>query len=136
MANEENISKSKPEEMDIDEVEQNVEEDVEVQSNKITLLPGASEDGTAASFQILDEDHTLGNSLRYIIIKNPEVEYCGYSIRHPSEAKLNIRIQTYGGMTAVEALRKGLDDLVDICDHVEKKFSDVIAAGDYSTEEP
>ncbi|AOA64761.1 RNA polymerase subunit AC19 [Komagataella phaffii CBS 7435] len=136
MANEENISKSKPEEMDIDEVEQNVEEDVEVQSNKITLLPGASEDGTAASFQILDEDHTLGNSLRYIIIKNPEVEYCGYSIPHPSEAKLNIRIQTYGGMTAVEALRKGLDDLVDICDHVEKKFSDVIAAGDYSTEEP
>ncbi|KAI0461430.1 RNA polymerase subunit AC19 [Komagataella kurtzmanii] len=136
MANEEDISKSKPEEMDIDEVEQNVEEDVEVQSNKITLLPGASEDGTAASFQILDEDHTLGNSLRYIIIKNPEVEYCGYSIPHPSEAKLNIRIQTYGGMTAVEALRKGLDDLVDICDHVEKKFSDVIAAGDYSTEEP
>ncbi|ANZ75445.1 BA75_03109T0 [Komagataella pastoris] len=136
MANEEDISKSNPEEMDVDEVEQDVEEDAEVQSNKITLLPGASEDGTAASFQILDEDHTLGNSLRYIIIKNPEVEYCGYSIPHPSEAKLNIRIQTYGGMTAVEALRKGLDDLVDICDHVEKKFSDVIAAGDYSTEEP
>jgi len=48
------------------------------------------------SFQIENEDHTLGNALRYIIMRNPEVEFCGYSIPHPSEAKMNIRIQTYG----------------------------------------
>lgn len=30
-------------------------------------LPGASE--TAASFEFLNEDHTLGNALRYIIMK-------------------------------------------------------------------
>jgi DNA-directed RNA polymerase subunit L len=24
------------------------------------------------------------------------VEFCGYSIPHPSEAKMNIRIQSYG----------------------------------------
>lgn len=36
---------------------------------KIIILPGASEDGTAASFQIKNEDHTLGNSLRYMIMK-------------------------------------------------------------------
>jgi DNA-directed RNA polymerase subunit L len=29
-------------------------------------------------------------------MKNPDVEFCGYSIPHPSEAKLNLRIQTYG----------------------------------------
>ena len=28
--------------------------------------------------------------------RSPEVELCGYSIPHPSEAKLNLRIQTYG----------------------------------------
>lgn len=27
---------------------------------------------------------------------SPDVELCGYSIPHPSEAKMNIRIQTYG----------------------------------------
>jgi hypothetical protein len=27
---------------------------------------------------------------------SPDVEFCGYSIPHPSEAKLNLRIQTYG----------------------------------------
>jgi DNA-directed RNA polymerase I and III subunit RPAC2 len=32
-------------------------------------LPGHTEDLTAVTFQILDEDHTLGNALRYIIMK-------------------------------------------------------------------
>ncbi len=27
---------------------------------------------------------------------SPDVEFCGYSIPHPSEAKMNVRIQTYG----------------------------------------
>ena len=27
---------------------------------------------------------------------SPSVEFCGYSIPHPSEAKMNVRIQTYG----------------------------------------
>jgi len=62
---------------------------------------------TAVTFQITDEDHTLGNALRYVITKkygelkyilicSPDVEFCGYSIPHPSEPKLNMRIQTYG----------------------------------------
>lgn len=29
---------------------------------------------------------------------SPEVELCGYSIPHPSEAKMNLRIQTYGAL--------------------------------------
>lgn len=69
-------------------------------------------------------------------MKNPEVEFCGYSIPHPSEAKLNIRIQTYGNITAVEALHKGLDDLAELCSHIEDKFTEKINAADYATEEP
>ncbi|MCJ1331265.1 RNA polymerase subunit AC19 [Thelotrema lepadinum] len=103
------------------------EEDVPVGTGdvKIRALPGFSEN--AASFEFLDEDHTMGNALRYMIMKNPEVEFCGYSIPHPAEAKMNIRIQTYEGTTVWEALQKGLDDLVDLCDVVEEKF---IAARD------
>lgn len=119
--------------------ENNEEEEnneLQVDTSKIQLLPGATTDGTAASFQITDEDHTLGNALRYMIMKNEDVEFCGYSIPHPSENKLNIRIQTYGKMTAVEALHKGLDDLADLCTHVEEEFSTQVANKDYSTEEP
>jgi DNA-directed RNA polymerase I and III subunit RPAC2 len=32
-------------------------------------------------------------------MRNPEVSFCGYSIPHPSENKLNLRIQTTGKNT-------------------------------------
>lgn len=35
---------------------------------------------------------------------SPEVELCGYSIPHPSEAKMNIRIQTYGSLLFVRQI--------------------------------
>lgn len=106
---------------DVENMEQDYEE---FDTEKIKLLPGSSEDGTAASFQIVEEDHTLGNALRYIIMKNPEVEFVGYSIPHPSENKLNLRIQTYGSITAVEALHLGLENLSDLCTVVETKFTE------------
>lgn len=108
-----------------EEEEDDEEEDLD--KEKIKILPQAtSEDGTSASFQIANEDHTLGNVLRYIIMKNPDVEFCGYSIPHPSEDFLNIRIQTYGDITAVDALKKGLQDMLDMCDVVEEKFTQKI----------
>ncbi|KAH7581030.1 DNA-directed RNA polymerases I and III subunit RPAC2 [Nakaseomyces glabratus] len=131
MSTEERIAKAESEDVEMtngDALENVEEEDIEDQEEeslktKIKLLPQAtSEDGTCASFQIAQEDHTLGNALRYIIMKNPEVEFCGYSIPHPSEELLNLRIQTYGNITAVDALQKGLDDLIDLCDAVKDKF--------------
>ncbi|KAH8798856.1 DNA-directed RNA polymerase [Hyaloscypha sp. PMI_1271] len=97
------------------------EYDIEIDEQRIRILPGASD--TAASFEFKKEDHTLGNALRYIIMKNPDVEFCGYSIPHPSEELMNIRIQTYG-TTAVEALEKGFNDLMDLCDVVSEKFQE------------
>ncbi|KZZ88230.1 DNA-directed RNA polymerase I and III 14 KDA polypeptide [Ascosphaera apis ARSEF 7405] len=92
-----------------------------IAADRITILPGATE--TAASFQFEGEDHTLGNSLRYVIMKNPDVEFCGYTIPHPSETKMNLRIQTYDSTNVFEALQKGLDDLMDLCDAVTEKFT-------------
>ncbi|KAG9972608.1 hypothetical protein KCU78_g23328, partial [Aureobasidium melanogenum] len=101
-------------------------------------LPGSTD--TAASFEFTKEDHTLGNALRYIIMKNPDVEFCGYSIPHPSEAKMNLRIQTWGmdgsdygemqttdyftdEVNVYDVLEKGLNDLMDLCDVVVDKFT-------------
>lgn len=99
---------------------------IDPNEQRIRILPGSS-DG-AASFEFKKEDHTLGNALRYIIMKNPNVEFCGYSIPHPSEALMNVRIQTYEG-TALDALEKGLQDLMDLCDVVAEKF--VVAREDF-----
>jgi len=100
-----------------DEIEEDQEEEVEPQ--RVRILPGSTD--TAASFEFIDEGHTLGNALRYVIMKNSDVEFCAYSIPHPSEPKMNIRIQTYDGH-AVDALKKGLADLQDVCDIVAEKF--------------
>ncbi|KAF1813114.1 RBP11-like subunits of RNA polymerase [Eremomyces bilateralis CBS 781.70] len=88
---------------------------------KINMLPGSTD--TEASFQFDKEDHTLGNALRWIIMKNPEVEFCGYTIPHPAEAKMNFRIQTYDGANVRKVLEKGLNDLMDLCDVVIDKFT-------------
>ncbi|RMD43489.1 hypothetical protein DV735_g1611, partial [Chaetothyriales sp. CBS 134920] len=91
---------------------------------KLKVLPGAS--SHAASFQIMTEDHTMGNALRYFINKNPDVEFCGYTIPHPAEPKMSIRIQTWedSQTTAFDALRKGLQDMVEACDVVSAKFTE------------
>lgn len=96
------------------------EEPDEEELPKVRILPGSTP--TAASFEFTKEGHTLGNALRYIIMKNPDVEFCAYSIPHPSENKMNVRIQTYEGTTATAALEKGLQDLEDLCDVVAEEF--------------
>ncbi|KAG6048930.1 hypothetical protein E4U17_006973 [Claviceps sp. LM77 group G4] len=95
------------------------EEEEEIEAQRVKILPGSTD--TAASFEFTDEGHTLGNALRYIIMKNPDVEFCAYTIAHPSEPKMNFRIQTYDG-AAIDALKKGLRDLQDVCDVVADEF--------------
>ncbi|KAF9695208.1 hypothetical protein EKO04_006948 [Ascochyta lentis] len=95
--------------------------DASIDRDRIRVLAGATE--SAASFQFDGEDHTLGNALRYIIMKNPDVEFCGYSIPHPSETKMNLRIQTYDNVSVYQVLEKGLEDLMNMCDVVTDKFT-------------
>jgi len=45
---------------------------------KIRIMPGAQSDLSAATYQIHNETHTLGNALRWMLMKNPKVEFCGY----------------------------------------------------------
>ena len=42
----------------------------------------------------MNENHTMGNALRYLLMKDKDVDLAGYSILHPSESKMNLRIQT------------------------------------------
>ncbi|KAI5365480.1 Putative DNA-directed RNA polymerase Rpb11, 13-16kDa subunit, RNA polymerase, RBP11-like subunit [Septoria linicola] len=107
-------------------------EEMVIGKQRLTLLRGSTD--TAASFAFEKEDHTLGNALRYMISKNPDVEFVGYSIPHPSEAVMNLRIQTWDGVSVFEVLKKGLQDLVDMCDVVEEKFT--TARDEFMAEHP
>ena len=41
---------------------------------------------TARTFCIGDEDHTLGNAVRHVLIRNKEIDFAGYSVPHPADS--------------------------------------------------
>lgn len=101
---------------------------------KIEIISEGSIDEYTKTFTLNEEDHTLANALRYLIMKNPDVIFCGYTIPHPSEHKVNLRIQTNRNMTALDALEKGLKDLKQVCLHIKQTFQK--AADDHESSVP
>mmetsp|Transcript_19376 Transcript_19376/g.58555 ORF Transcript_19376/g.58555 Transcript_19376/m.58555 type:complete len:102 (-) Transcript_19376:218-523(-) len=87
-----------------------------------------------ATFAIENEDHTLVNTLRFFLNKNPNVSFCGYSIPHPSEAVTNIRIQTTGLITPQEALQQACMSLKEVCGHIKATFKAEMAAKGAATD--
>ncbi|KAK9279032.1 hypothetical protein L1049_012707 [Liquidambar formosana] len=82
-------------------------------------------DPSAATFSLTDEDHTLANSVRFTLNQDPRVAFCGYSIPHPSEARVNIRVQTTGD-PASEVLIDACRDLMQMCQHVRSTFDKAV----------
>lgn len=85
----------------------------------------SAEDARSSTFALTEEDHTLANSLRFVLNKDPRVSFCGYSVPHPSENRVNIRVQTTG-LPAREVLRDGLQDLMGLSDHVRVIFEKAV----------
>jgi DNA-directed RNA polymerase I and III subunit RPAC2 len=78
------------------------------------------------TFTLKDEDHTMGNTIRYMLNKNPQVSLAGYSVPHPMETSVNVRVQTTGEVTATAAMRDALLDIISVCDHVHDTFGDAV----------
>lgn len=86
--------------------------------NRGSAPPGASS-LTSMTFAMTGEDHTLGNSLRSVLAARMDVEFVGYSIPHPTQNEMNLRLQTFD-RPAVDILSEGLDDLIGVCEHLKK----------------
>ncbi|KAG8051262.1 hypothetical protein GUJ93_ZPchr0009g475 [Zizania palustris] len=87
---------------------------------------GSVTDSTASSFSIMEEDHTLANSVRFVLNQDPRVAFCGYSIPHPADNKVNIRVQTTGD-PAKDVLKDSLQDLMIMCQHVRGTFDNAVS---------
>ena len=93
-----------------------------------------SDSAHAATFVIRDEDHTLGNSLRHVLAQDERVELVGYSIPHPLDNKLHLRIQTLrydadrspSNFSAVDALQFGCEGLKSRADHMRSVFDQAL----------
>ncbi|XP_059660818.1 uncharacterized protein LOC132307153 [Cornus florida] len=87
---------------------------------------GSVQDQSASTFSLTDEDHTLANSLRFALNQDPRVTFCGYSIPHPADARVNIRVQTTGD-PATEVLKDSCQDLMLMCQHVRSTVDQAVA---------
>ncbi|KAF9594750.1 hypothetical protein IFM89_034733, partial [Coptis chinensis] len=86
---------------------------------------GSINDVKSGTFSLADEDHTLANSIRFTLNQDPRVTLCGYSIPHPTDAKVNIRVQTTGD-PAKEVFKDALQDLIFMCGHVRETFDEAV----------
>lgn len=82
----------------------------------------------SCTFIFGNEDHTLGNAMRHILMQRPETDFCGYSVPHPYEPKMNIRLQTINNVPAIEALKGGLKDLEEVANVLDDAFVSALNA--------
>lgn len=95
---------------------------------------------TSRTFVLGDEDHTLGNALRHVLINDARVDFAGYCVPHPSEPVVHIRVQTNTNiqpneeeekdglqpLSAIEALKEACTTLSDQCDLVLAKLEEAL----------
>eukprot|EP00316_Scyphosphaera_apsteinii_P003952 CAMPEP_0119331158 /NCGR_PEP_ID=MMETSP1333-20130426/79931_1 /TAXON_ID=418940 /ORGANISM="Scyphosphaera apsteinii, Strain RCC1455" /LENGTH=111 /DNA_ID=CAMNT_0007340685 /DNA_START=23 /DNA_END=358 /DNA_ORIENTATION=+ len=97
----------------------------DAEPSDLEIGKGGSDD--SCTFTLHNEDHTLGNTLRYVLNKNPNVSFVGYSVPHPSEPKMNLRLQTIGP-PATAVLHASLSNLFELGAHVHDTFQSAVAA--------
>ncbi|KAK1442544.1 hypothetical protein BgAZ_300620 [Babesia gibsoni] len=73
------------------------------------------------TFSIENEDHTIGNTMRTLLVERKDVVFAGYSVPHPMQPEVSIRIQTTG-VPAVKVFFESLDTLAEICDILTDAF--------------
>nr|XP_012295243.1 DNA-directed RNA polymerases I and III subunit RPAC2-like [Aotus nancymaae] len=88
----------------------------------LEMVQAAGTDRHCVKFVLHKEDHILGNSQCYMIMNNLEVEFCDYTMTHLSESNINLHIQTLGALPPVEPFQRGLNELMNVCQHVLDKF--------------
>ncbi len=62
---------------------------------------------------------------------SPEIQFCAYTIPHPTEDRIHMRVQTHGRLTALEALRQGLNDVLLLFQTLGKNFQTALSTQDY-----
>ena len=71
-----------------------------------------------STFVFENEDHTMGNAIRYVLAKNEDVDFVGYAVPHPAEPKMNIRLQTKNRYTT-DVIKQGVSDLKAMFQHLK-----------------
>jgi len=88
---------------------------------------------SSSTFIFGNEDHTLGNALRHVLMNRSETEFCGYSVPHPYEPKMNVRLQVNKDSTSEKVLLAGLKDLEETANIMDDVFCAALQKFDKGT---
>lgn len=95
---------------------------------RLVAMAGERDSGeTCRTYVFKKENHTLGNALRSMLLTNPQVLFAGYTIPHPAEDQMHLRIQTAPDYLAQTALKKALVDLRALTVLTKAKFEEAEA---------
>ncbi|PIC38923.1 hypothetical protein B9Z55_010780 [Caenorhabditis nigoni] len=101
------------------------EEDLNVPTKKkMEILDPKSfeQDPSNLTLILYEEDHTIGNSIKHILSRMDEVEFCGYNVPHPLEDKILFRVQTKDGINALEVLVKAFESVEQVFSTIRGEF--------------
>jgi DNA-directed RNA polymerase I and III subunit RPAC2 len=98
--------------------------EVKLQKAEVAFQVRGTGPVASRTFAIGDEDHTLGNALRHVLIQNAKVGFAGYSVPHPADPVVHIRVQANEPTTAMEALQESCETLHKQCDIVLEKLEE------------
>ena len=98
-------------------------EQFQEKQEKITIKKEEKVDNTSL-FIINDEDHTFGNSVKMMLLRNPKIRFVAYRKPHPLENKIEIKIQTNGEITPIDAFREALRNLIEDIDDCTKQLDE------------
>jgi DNA-directed RNA polymerase I and III subunit RPAC2 len=94
-----------------------------------------ADDPFNVTFVIRHEDHTIGNALRWVIARYQDVDFVGYTLPHPSEIKIHLRIQCKGPRTARQVLKDALQELESIYAQVQETFVQALQSEGFKLQE-
>lgn len=56
------------------------------------------------------------------LLCSPDVQFCGYTIPHPAENTMHLKVQTVEGTRAIDIFKRALEETTKICDLLIEKF--------------
>lgn len=68
-----------------------------------------------------------------MLMEQVETDFCGYSVPHPYEPKMNVRLQTKAvpgsknsAPSSISVLKNGLKDMSVLCDMLDTEFDSAL----------
>uniref|UniRef100_A0A8D8T2L0 DNA-directed RNA polymerase I subunit D n=1 Tax=Cacopsylla melanoneura TaxID=428564 RepID=A0A8D8T2L0_9HEMI len=89
----------------------------ELSDNSLNVKPNCR------TFVFEKEGHTFGSVITHILQSYPEVDFAGYSVPHPADFQIFLRIQVKDGYDSLDILKKGIKDLEEACDKITNTFN-------------